>query len=79
MPKACKFYFSQVTFLMKISLVLPATKAVSERSTSILRRVIYKEMTGKLSFIDEAANEFSFGSDERSRLFGDFYQNFFSV
>ena len=40
---------------------------------------IYKEMTGKLSFIDEAANEFSFGSDERSRHFGHFYQKFFSV
>ena len=36
-------------------------------------------MTGKLSFIDEAANEFSFGSDERSRHFGHSYQKFFSV
>ena len=32
-------------------------------------------MTDKLSLIDVAANEFCFGSDERSRLFRDFCQN----
>ena len=36
---------------------------------------IYKEMTDKLSLIDVAGNEFCFGSDERSHLFGYFYQN----
>ena len=34
-----KVYFSQVTTLLKISLALPATNAVSEQSTSTLRRI----------------------------------------
>ena len=37
--------------------------------------VIYKEMTDKLSLIDIAGNEFYFGNDERSHLFGHFCQN----
>ena len=36
---------------------------------------IYEEMTDKLSLIDVAANEFRFGSDEHSHIFGHFYQN----
>ena len=88
-------YFSQVTSLLNISLVLPATNAVSEESTITLRRIknwlrtsmtqrrlnhrmlldIDKEMTDKLSLIEVGANEFCFGSDERSRLFSHFCQN----
>ena len=33
-PKSSKVYFSQVTTLLKISLVLPSTNPVSERSAS---------------------------------------------
>ena len=95
LSKSCKVYFSEVTNLLKISILLPAINAVSERSTSTLSRIknwlrtsitqgrlnhsiplaIYKEMADKLSFTDVAANEFCFGSDERSRLFGHFCQN----
>ena len=39
LPKSKKVYFSQVATLLKISLVLQATNAVSERSASILRRI----------------------------------------
>ena len=38
LPKFCKVYISQVTMLLKISIVLSATNAVSERSTLTLRR-----------------------------------------
>ena len=37
--KSYKVYFSQVTTQLRISLVLPATNAARERSTSILRRI----------------------------------------
>ena len=36
---------------------------------------IYKETMDKLSLIDVDANEFCFGSDERSRLSDHFCQN----
>ena len=88
-------YFSQVTSLLEISLLLPATNPVSEQSRITLRRIknwlrtsmtqgrlshcmllaIDKEMTEKLSLIYVDANEFYFGSDERSRLFSRFCQN----
>ena len=38
-PKSSKVYSSQVTTLLKISLVLPVTNAVSELSTSTLCRI----------------------------------------
>ena len=75
-------------------LVLLATKAVSERSASSLRRIknylqmsmtqkrfnhcmllaIYNEIADKLTSIN-VSNESYFGSDERSRIFGCFFQN----
>ena len=39
LPKSSKVYFSQVTTLLKISLVLLATNADSVRSASTLRRI----------------------------------------
>ena len=72
-----------------VSLLLPATNAVSERSSSsyvelktgfgrlnqYMLLAIYKEMTDKLSLIGVAANEFCFVSDECSYLLGHFCQN----
>ena len=39
LPKFCKVHFSQITTLLKISLVMDATNAVSERCSSTLRRI----------------------------------------
>ena len=39
LTKSCKVFFSRVTTLLKISLVPPATNAVTERSTSTLPRI----------------------------------------
>ena len=39
LPKSSKVYFSQVTTLLKISLMLVVINAVSERSTLTLRRI----------------------------------------
>ena len=39
LPKSGRVYFSQVTTLLKISFVLPATNAVSEQSTLTLHRI----------------------------------------
>ena len=54
LPKFSKAYFSEITTLLKISIVLPATDAVSEGSTSTLRRTknwVPTSMTqGKLSY-----------------------------
>ena len=47
------------------------TSMTQERFNNCMLRAIYKEKTDKLSSID-VANEFCFGSDERSRLFGRF-------
>ena len=79
LPKSSKVYFSQVTTLLKVSLELPATNSVSERSILTLNHcmmlAIYKEMTDKLSLIDVAASEFCFGKDDGSNLLGHIFHN----
>ena len=87
LPKSFKVYFSQVTTLLKISLVLPATNALriiknwlrmsmtQGRLNHCMLLAIYKEMMDKLSMIDVAGNGFCYGSDERFHIFCHFCQN----
>ena len=53
----------------------PRTSRTQERLNHCILLAIYKEMTDKLSLIDVAANEFCFGSDERSSVLSHFCQN----
>ena len=71
LPKSSKVYFSQVTAVLQISLVLPASMTMipitQGRLNHCMLLAIYKDMAHRLSLID-VANEFCFGSDERSRF-----------
>ena len=76
---------SQVTFLVKLILLMPATNAVSEQSASAMHRVktylcstmaqshlnIHKHLTDSVD-LKQVLNEFASASDERCRVFGSF-------
>ena len=61
-------YFSQVIVLLKILLVMPASKAVSERLVSNLRRIKDWLRTWMTQ------NDFCCGKEERWNTFGNFQQ-----
>ena len=55
------------------------TSMTQVRPNHCILLAIYEELRDKLNLIDVVANEFCFGSAERSRLFGDFCQNALDV
>jgi len=87
MSSAERTHFSELVNIVKLTLVMPATNAVSERSASALRRIktylrmnnlmvlrVHKENLDKLSLV-EVAKDFVSQSKRRLTLFGKFVES----